>query len=268
MSHPSASMPLCYALAQVRFNPVPGMAEYVPRLQDALRREGWPEFVPQKSQSFEVKQVEGQEPAVRSLERERWVFSNAEASEGFILQPDSLVFHTTGYRGFKELLGSMLRGMERLHETVELQFISRVGLRYLNVVDPASMGGSGLDELVPERLLGLSASQGAGLRHSFSETVFEQDKTTVVSRALVSPRGVVWPPDLQPVMLEAQARFRIHDHTVIMLDNDVYRGFPQPHIPLDNQRLSEVLRDGHDTIGQMFREMTTDKARSIWGVYE
>lgn len=268
MSHPSASMPLCYALAQARFNPVPGMAEYVPRLQDALRREGWPEFARQMSKSFEVQQTEGQEPAVRSFDRERWVFSNAQASHGFILQPDSLVFHTTDYRGFEEMLSSMLRGIERLHETVELQFISRVGLRYLNVVDPVSMGGSGLDELVPERLLGLSASQGSGLRHSFSETVFEQDETTVVSRALVSPRGVVWPPDLQPAMLEAQARFRIDDHTVIMLDNDVYRVFPQPHIPFESGRLSEVLQDGHDMIGQMFREMTTSKARSIWGAYE
>lgn len=268
MSHPSASMPLCYALAQVRFNPVPGMAEYVARLQDALRREGWPEFARQRSQSFEVKQIEGQEPEVHSFERERWVFSNGEASEGFILQPDSLVFHTTEYRGFEEMLGSMLRGVERLHEVVELQFGSRVGLRYLNVIDPASMNGSRLEELVPEQLLGLAGSQSAGLRHSFSETVFEQDERTVVSRALVSPRGVVWPPDLQPVMLEPQARFQVDDHTVIMLDNDVYRVFPQPHIPFESQRLRKELQDGHDMIGQMFQEMTTSKARSIWGVYD
>lgn len=268
MSDPTASMPLCYALAQVRFNPVPGMSEYVPQLQDALRREGWPEFTRQRSQSFEVKQIEGREPEVHSFERERWVFTNAEASEGFILQEDSLVFHTTGYRGFEEMLGSMLQGMALLHETVELQFISRVGLRYLNVVDPPSMSDSGLDELVPERLLGLAGSQSACLRHSFSETVFEQDERNVVSRALVSPRGVVWPPDLQPVMLEPQARFQVDDHTVIMLDNDVYRLFPQPHIPFESQRLGKELQDGHDMIGRMFQEMTTSKARSIWGVYD
>jgi|GEM_PF-1528240 len=268
MSDPTASMPLCYALAQVRFNPVPGMAEYVPRLQDVLRREGWPEFVRQRSQSFEVKQVEGQEPEVRSLERERWIFSNAEASEGFILQPDSLVFHTTDYRGFEEMLGSMLRGMELLHETIELQFVSRVGLRYLNAVDPAMMSDSRLDELVPERLLGLAESHSDGLRHSFSETVFEQGETTVVGRALVSPRGVVWPPDLQPVTLEPQARFRVDDHAVVMLDSDVYRVFPKPQIPFESQRLRKELQDSHDMIGQMFREMTTRKARSCWGVYD
>ncbi len=268
MSNLPVSVPLCYALAQVHFNPVPSIGEYIPAVQDVLRREGWPEFQHQKSHGFEVKPIDGGEPEVSSRERERWLFSDVEATQGFIFQEKSIIFHTTDYQGFESVLASVLRGLEVLHDVATLQFVDRVGLRYFNVIDPDSMGQGRLAYWVPERLLGLANATETGLRHSFSETVFEERGGTLVSRSLVSPRGVVWPPDLQPVVLEPLSQFRIHGRTVVLLDNDFYKVFPKPHIPCDGDRVGKELQLCHEMIGRMFREMTTADARAAWGVYE
>lgn len=49
MSDRMSNAPVYYALAQAQFNPIAAMANYVDRVQDRLRREGYPLYEPQRA---------------------------------------------------------------------------------------------------------------------------------------------------------------------------------------------------------------------------
>lgn len=267
MSAYPARPPLFYALAQVQFNPIVEMKTYVPEIQDSLRRKGWPDYLPQKSHGFRVSQENGQEPEVTQEERERWLFNSPEKRQGFILQQNSLTFHSTDYRGFDELCGSLLKGLEVLDNVVDLQYLSSAGLRYLNSVDPALLGNAPLEELVEKSVLGLYGMHKENLRHVFSETVIDDPDGSIVSRSLVSRSGIIWPPDLQPLALNPDPDFEASGETVVILDNDFRSKFSAPK-KCDLEYVSGRFEAFHDKIAQMFRELTTQKARDGWGIYE
>ena len=44
MGEKMSNAPVYYALAQVRFNPLAALEQYIPAIQDSLRREGFPDF--------------------------------------------------------------------------------------------------------------------------------------------------------------------------------------------------------------------------------
>lgn len=268
MTKDAPGTPIFYALAQVRFNPIPRIADYAPDVQDVLRREGWPEYREETSHEFQVSPSAGTEPEVRQQTRSRWIFNDENLRQGFILQEGSLVFHTTYYEGFASFLASMLRGLQVLNDKAELQYISRIGLRYLNAVDSATMDGEPLETMLEPGLLGLSAVHGDGLHRSFSETVAEAQGGTLISRALISPTGLSWPPDLKPLALEVQPRFDIEGRRVAVLDHDFFRLFPRPHLACDHDVVKSETEKCHEVIVQMFRDATTDRARAIWGIYE
>jgi len=260
--------PVFYALGQLHFNPIPRISDYAPLVQDVLRREGWTEYQEETSREFQVSPGAGSEPEVRQRDRTRWIFNDTNQTQGFTLREGSLVFHTTHYEEFAPFLASMLRGLQVLHEAAELQYVSRVGLRYLNAVDPATMHDEPLERLMDAGLLGLSGVHERGLRHSFSETVADVDGGTLISRALVSPNGLSWPPDLQPSVLELQPRFNVSGRKVGILDHDFFRAFQRPHLPCDQEVIQRQIEECHEVIGRMFMDATTQKAREIWGVYE
>ena len=77
-----------------------------------------------------------------------------DRTEGFILDQDSITFHTTHYKTHREFIESALLGLETVHKVVTLDFVSRIGMRYLDAVIPRE--GESVEQYLMPGLHGLS----------------------------------------------------------------------------------------------------------------
>ena len=85
----------------------------------------------------------------------RWSFTNSERTEGYLLLSNALVFHTTAYNTFESFLERTIFGLNLVHEIVELDYVERIGLRYLNAVFP--INDETIEQYLNPGLLGFSA---------------------------------------------------------------------------------------------------------------
>ncbi|MFN3882287.1 MAG: TIGR04255 family protein [Nitrincola lacisaponensis] len=265
MSERMSNAPVYYALAQVHFNPVAAMAKYVDQIQDRLRKEGYPLFEPQQVTQLVIPgpgQIPQTEPQIQHTTS--WLITGNDRKAGFILSPSTMTYHTTHYETHKEFIPELLRGLHAVHEAVDLDHVSRLGLRYLDAVLPST------DETVEHYLdKGLHGVHfGAVRRYVLTESIFETvtqplvTKGTLVTRIHRMSAPLGFPPDMTPNGLVVNPDFDIKtacEHAVIDTDH-----YAQGKMPIDLERIEEQLLSLHATIKSAFNTITTDHARDIW----
>ncbi|MDK1022403.1 MAG: TIGR04255 family protein, partial [Candidatus Hydrogenedentes bacterium] len=94
--------PLVLVIAQVRISTILKMEDYVPDVQEALRKKGYPEY----------KYEEGAEVTVSgnqiiSKRTQRWFFLNASNTDAVILSTDFVALSTTEYKKFEDFSSSL-----------------------------------------------------------------------------------------------------------------------------------------------------------------
>lgn len=260
-----SNAPVYYALAQAHFNPVAAMAKYVDQIQDRLRHEGYPLFEPQQFMQLIVPglgQAQPQEPQIQQAVS--WLMTRSDRSAGFILAPSTISYHTTHYQTHREFISELLRGLTAVHETVSLDHVSRLGLRYLDAVLPRT--GETTEQYLVGGLHGIDFN--AERRHAMMESVFVTDthplvpNGTLVVRVyrVVAPLG--FPPDMLPTGLAIAPQFEIkepREHAIIDTDHYV-----EGRMPVEMDKLNDQLLSLHGTIKSVFGSTTTDHARSAW----
>ncbi len=260
-----SNAPVYYALAQAHFNPVAAMAQYVDQIQDRLRREGYPLFEPQQLMQLVVPgpgQAQSQEPQIQQTVS--WLMARSDRTAGFILGPSTITYHTTHYLTHNKFIPELLRGLEAVHRVVALDHVSRLGMRYLDVVLPRA--GEATEQYLVGGLHGIDFN--ATRQHAMTESVFATDtrplvpKGTLVVRVyrMIAPLG--FPPDMLPTGLAIAPQFEINEareHAIIDTDHYV-----QGRMPVEMDKLSEQMLSLHATIKSVFDATTTDHARSAW----
>lgn len=263
MNEKMSNAPVYYALAQAQFNPVAAMAKYVDEIQDRLRREGYPLFEPQQLTQLQlVAPGQGAEPQVAHTTT--WLITRADRTAGFILSASAITFHTTHYETHDEFIPQLLLGLEAVHSVVKLDHASRLGLRYLNAIQPKPT--ETVDQYLVDGLHGVRFE--AKQRYALNETVFETTpgplapNGTLVARVhrMTSPLG--YPPDMVPNGLVPMPKFAVTEvrpHGIIDIDH-----FVEGRLPLNFTNLADQCLSLHAMIKQVFGAMVTDHARSNW----
>lgn len=259
MTTSATQAPVFYVLAQIKFNRIEQMARYVGPLQDALRRQGYPDF--SEDHQLHMQVTPGPQPDVQRQQVERWVFADQQREEGVILLKDALIFQTARYSGFTDFRNSVLQVLEALHREVELAYVDRIGLRYLDAVIPT--GAHPLEHLLSPKLIGLYREVAGEPKHTVTETVSGVANGTLVIRTLMSPRGALLPPDLQPMSLQLDARIQAsQNQEAAVLDSDY---FVEERETFDTQAVKRQLDASHEVISEAFRIATTEQARNeLW----
>lgn len=262
-----SNAPVYYALAQAQFNPVAAMAKYVGDIQDRLRHEGYTLFEPLQSQHLQLgggsQGAQGSEPQVAQMTS--WLLTRADRTAGYILGPSSIAFHTTHYQTNNEFIPELLKGLAAVHAVVDLEHVSRLGLRYLDAVLPRD--GESVDQYLASGLHGVGFDD-AKRRYGFSESVFETESGpmvstgTLVSRVYKGKTPIGYPADMVPSGLVPMDRFAVSEsrpHAVIDTDH-----FVDGRIPLKFDEIGEQLVALHATIKKIFDATATDHARAAW----
>ncbi|MEW5250740.1 TIGR04255 family protein [Microbulbifer discodermiae] len=261
--------PVFYALVQARFNTVSLMDKYIQEIQDLLRREGFPHFDTRIFKQIQLLRThEGlgaDDNNPKLISAQQWYLTNAERNSGFIINRDSVSFQTTCYQTREEFLHRLLEGLKVIDKVVHLEFVTRLGMRYLDAIQPIN------DQPTEEYIS--PGIHGVDLPWALQRSSFESRYTTeggplfnngtLVARINYLSGALAFPPDLQLHNIHVNPRFSKKFDRYAVLDTDHSSG---GQAPLDYDKLDKEFRHLHSHIREVFNSVTTEHARKIWGL--
>ena len=140
--------PLILVLAQVSFSPVLLIKEYIPAIQEELRKQRYSGY-----RAEQIQQVTFIGAEVKAEQTNRWVFESRDRREAVVISPDFVVYETSNYDVFETFLERFEPVLALLRDKISLDFAGQVGLRYVDLIRPVQ--GKTASEFLSERLRGL-----------------------------------------------------------------------------------------------------------------
>lgn len=259
MGTPLKNPPVYLTLAQVRFNPILKLADFLPSIQESFRQAGYPDFERQQTISIQITAQEGQPPAPIPVQQERFLLGNVKKTHTFILDGQSLTLQSTDYGRFETFSDCFLEGLNIVNDSVKLAFNERVGLRYLDRVMPQAE--ESIEQYLVEQVQGLNARLDGRPLYSFTETMNEIGNIKLLSRVAIQEGPLAFPPDIQPGNMRILERFTSYVGTSAILDND---GFVEGREAFSTKAVTEHLGAIHKVIGTAFKATATQYAFTAW----
>jgi uncharacterized protein (TIGR04255 family) len=259
MGTPLKSPPVYFTVVQARFNTLLKLGDYLPSIQESMRKAGFPDFTSRKTVALRFAAQEGQATPPSVVNLDQFLFGNAEKTQIFVLNTDALTFQSTRYGRFEAFSAQFLKGMALLHDVVQLDFTDRVGLRYLDHVAPRP--NDSLDLYVVPEVRGLGARLGGHAVYSFSETFSRIDNVQLRSRVLIQDGRLAFPSDLTADGMQIDVRFLEYSGRHATLDTD---GFIEGRMAFSAPAIGEHLHAIHGVVSAAFKAAVTEHAFKVW----
>lgn len=259
MGTPLKNPPVYLTLAQVRFNPILKLDEFLPSIQESFRLAGYPDFDRQHLMLIKLTAQEGRPPTPTPVPQERFQFGNVEKTHTFILDGQSLTLQSTNYGQFGTFSGCFLEGLSIVNEVVKLAFTERVGLRYLDRVMPQP--GETVEQYLVEQVHGLTSRLEGRSLYSYTEALNMIGNIKLLSRVAIQDGPLAFPPDLQPGNMYITERFMSYTGISAILDND---GFVEGREVFSTKAVADHLDKIHKVIGVAFKTTATPYAFTAW----
>lgn len=255
--------PVYYTVVQVQFNPILSLEGFIPAIQAKMRDAHFPDFRQELFQRFVLpfgNPESGQLAAPSMTPQSRYVFGDIEGRQLFLLETNTLSFQSTAYNTFETFSETFLKGLGTLHDILHLDFIDRLGLRYLDAVQPNQENETLRDFLVPE-VLGHALRDGAQLQFSMSETTATTAAGQLISRVLIRNGHIGLPGELSALAPTIDARFTRHEGLHAIVDTDA---FILHRDKFDIAAMTDKLAALHEDIKQAFEATVTPHALATW----
>ena len=258
MGTPLKKPPVYFTVAQVRFNTLLKLGDFLPLIQERFRKAGYPAYSIHSSFAVQISIQNGQ-AVPHPVPRDHHLFANAEKTHSFVLGTDALTFQSTNYGTYEQFSLAFLKGLELVHNEVDLAFTERVGLRYLDHVFPKL--GDSLEFYLAPGVQGLGAHLGGAPIHSYAEALNQVGHVKLKARIVIQDGGVGFPPDVLPQGMVLQLRFAQDQGLHAILDTD---GFVEGREPFSISAISQHLLSIHDVISKALKVTVTDYALAVW----
>lgn len=262
-----SAQPLVLALFQVRMSPIGNLAKYIPMIQDAFRKKGYP----LQREGKTVNLVFGPSGMQKS-ERDRWLFTNRDETRSVIVDSEQIVLQSTEYDSFEafaEIAAESLRVVLTEAEHDQLGVIQRIGLRYVDVVKPRPESNETFRNYVQPALRGLDydrfveGTQRYGFEAAGRTQLSPGEQGTLIVRLHQNDKGNDLPPDLAA---DAPKRLKRAEEgellTLIDIDH-FWEGMLGPPIEVD-QIVETAYRLHDDSILVLHKSVVTEEAVKIW----
>lgn len=256
-----ANAPVYYTVAQVQFNPILNLDSYLPAIQARMREMRFPDYRHDMVQRVMLPgmSVDGAQLAMSA--QSRHVFGDMSGRELFLLEANALSFQSTSYETFEQFSKALMDGLEIVHRALDLTFVERIGLRYLDAVFPLNRGETLADYLV-QQVLGHALSEDGQLLHSLSETATSTTCGQLLARVFIRHGDVGLPLDLSAMAPVIDTRFTSREAAIhAILDTDASRTEREP---FDLEKISGHLTALHDDISRAFAKTVTPHALAVW----
>jgi uncharacterized protein (TIGR04255 family) len=243
--------PLVLVLTQVKFSPVLSIGDFVPRMQEALRKGGFPKLLVQETEQIQLG------PTFKSSTTKHWFFGNADSTANVVLGVDSIAYEASNYSSFEQFSDTFQVVLGLLADIVSVELSETVGLRYVNYLREVS--GMRVNQLVEAKLCGLTAEQ-LGVRSVINQHAMRAvtDEGRMDIRLVESPTAFL-PPDLSESKLSFGSALQPEQGWILDLDHraEIRGRFEPPGI-------TKQLWSLHDTLERAFLAIVTREARVAW----
>jgi uncharacterized protein (TIGR04255 family) len=248
--------PLILALAQVRISPVLQMKQFVPEIQERLRKSGYPRYA--EAQTQEIVLTGGPEPMLNTSTK--WVFGDRDLKTAVVVAREFVTLETTSYETFDLFVERMAEALRVVGEIAQVDLAERLGLRYLDYVKP--LGTDSMADYLSAGLLGIN---GEGLRGVRSQYLArgQSDLGQMMVRVTHGGGAFRLPPDLQPLDLAQPTIADSGDWA--LLDFDHFSDMPRPY---NVDAIVDALWGLHDLVDATFRNSATEHAFAAWEAQE
>lgn len=258
-----SSAPVYYTVAQVQFNHVLELDSFVPAIQSKMREAQFPDFKKEVFQRLDFPVLgtqQGQMVPPTLTSQSRYLFGDIAGSTAFLLETNALTLQTTAYDTFETFSKMFLNGLDTVHSALKLSFFERIGLRYLDAVQPLKEGETLRDFLVPE-VLGLALRGQGQLQISVSETTAMTNAGQLIARVVVRNGQIALPMELSGIAMPIDARFTQREGLHAIVDTDASIAHREA---FELQKVEARLTALHDEIDISFKGTVTDHARASW----
>lgn len=247
--------PLVFVIGQVRFETILAIDKVIPEIQDELRLVG---FTGYSERIIEVSRTapDGTQTGERVSQ---WELVHNDKRRSLLVDRGSITCQATDYSSYENFAETLRTGLEVVERLAKPQQGLRVGLRYVDLIEP--IDGKTLDWYVNRQLLGISLGQfGERLGQSTESLISVGEHRRLVARYTEAAQGLAFPVDLFPVGVEF--RRPVHLSTrFALLDTD---HFDLATFAFSSGDALERIAGLHDTLDQVFRELVTQNALKEW----
>ena len=243
--------PVYYTVAQVQFNPVLDMDGYIPSIQSKLREAHFPDYKKEVFQQLVLPfggAEQGQMVAPSLTPQSRYLFGDIDGRSLFLLETNALSFQTTSYDTFETFSATFLKGLGILNDALGLNFVERIGLRYLDAVQPSKRCGNSLCR----KFWGFrcemavnSSNPSARLSSRLPLGSLCRVSSSVMGMLVFPWNWAVWPPS-STLDLPSEMGCMTHRET------------------FELSKVGARLTSLHDEIEKSFNATVTDHARASW----
>ena len=248
--------PLVFVLGAVQFDPVLAVEDYIPHIQESLRKNGFPK-VRIRMQPHRI--VKTEDSKLLTETKKQWEFNDSINRTSILVDQDAVLVQTTAYSTYDELHELFGLALSTVADHLEVNEVLRCGLRYIDIVNCPTEGE--ISDWVQPELLGMAGFEGFSrqLGHSTTELV-SKGGSMVRIRASLLQEGVILPPDLLPCELGFTKK-PVRNEPFVMLDFD---HFSMISFPYDRQATLDHLSMLHDGVDLAFRNSVTPHALEQW----
>lgn len=258
MGQPLKNPPVYFTLAQVRFNTILKIRDFLPSVQDGMRKAGFPVFSQRQMFVLQIG-TPGSTDAPQPAPQEQYFFANTAKTHSFLLDVAGLTLQSTQYGTYEDFSRRFLEGLALANDVIALDYTERVGLRYLDHVVPRK--GDMLEKYLAPEVQGLAQRLKGEPVHSYIEALNAIGSTQLRTRIFITKGGLAFPPDLQPDGLVVDPRFSGEDGLHATIDTD---GFVQERKPFSLNDIREDFAAIHSAVNEAFYTIATDHARKAW----
>jgi uncharacterized protein (TIGR04255 family) len=241
---------------QVRIAAVLSLEDSIAKIQEKLRRSGFPKFL--KSTINEVR-LDLPQAQIKTTTMDRFEFQARDGQSGIVLTANTLGFHTSKYEHFEDFLERFERAVELINSVLDIAFAERVGLRYIDLVRVQE--GETIDQYITKDILGPTPGK-LGMLDSLSQFQMggRTDVGVLLFRLWQFNNGSFLPPDLVPNTLTHNVRLE-QNEKVSIVDMDHYL---EDQLDFDAAKITRAAWVLHDNLDRTFRAVVTDYAIARW----
>jgi len=250
---PLSKQPLALVLAQVRFSPILTIEEYIPKIQDFLRKNGYPVY--SNHQNFILEMPSVGPVDIKQTALTQWRFESPTHDTMVLIDKEQVIFQTSSYTRFEDYIGNFINILKHILQVTEhdkFGVVVRLGLRYVDQIRK-QYDTDDIDSYLMPELRSINCSEYVDDRKQYSIASVGKTKPAsnfegqLAIRVFRGEQGLDLPPDLMP-SAPANRKTVTPDEDIAMVDMDHYwNGSMGPNTNI-TQTIEEMFFRLHDTI--------------------
>ena len=255
--------PLYYSLAQLVFNEIPSLENYIPKIAESLSLLRFTDYQPIEIDSVQFSIEQGSEAKIQTVKKQQWNFFNKEKKSVFSINTNTMVLSTAEYKGCNDFTETVIKGIDAINSVKELDFIDRIGVRHIDLVIPSE--DKKAHEYISPNLHGINNSDSLKRVNQMTESAFTDGSRWIVCRNMLRefPAGLIAPESFMGLIeLNVDSKFTLpSNQEIACIDIDA---FIQDRLSFDLQGIEQNLYELRKSMEPVFRSSITELALGEW----